>query len=57
MAGSHSAGSRATGPDLVCRLAGRLLVRGKIDLFSLDALVNMASAAALHVEMRNGEAA
>jgi predicted XRE-type DNA-binding protein len=33
------------------------LVRGKIDLFSLDALVNMASAAGLHVEMRVREAA
>lgn len=28
------------------------LVRGKINLFGLDALVNMASAAGLHVEMR-----
>ncbi|HEX2886296.1 helix-turn-helix domain-containing protein [Vineibacter terrae] len=28
------------------------LVRGKIDLFGLDALVNMAAAAGLHVEMR-----
>ncbi len=28
------------------------LVRGKIDLFSLDALVNMASMAGLHIEMR-----
>ncbi len=28
------------------------LVRGKISLFGLDALVNMASAAGLHVEMR-----
>ena len=27
------------------------LVRGKIDLFSLDALVNMVAAAGLHVEM------
>jgi len=27
------------------------LVRGKIDLFSLDALVNMVVAAGLHVEM------
>ena len=33
------------------------LVRGKIDLFSLDALVNMASTAGLHVEMRVLEAA
>lgn len=33
------------------------LVRGKIDLFSLDALVNMASKAGLHVEMRVLEAA
>ena len=28
------------------------LVRGKINLFGLDALVNMATAAGLHVEMR-----
>lgn len=28
------------------------LTRGKIDLFGLDSLVNMAAAAGLHVEMR-----
>lgn len=28
------------------------LVRGKINLFGLDALVNMATAAGLHIEMR-----
>lgn len=28
------------------------LMRGKINLFSLDALVNMAAAAGLHVEVR-----
>ena len=33
------------------------LVRGKIDLFSIDALVNMASAAGLQIEMRVREAA
>jgi predicted XRE-type DNA-binding protein len=33
------------------------LVRGKINLFGLDALVNMASAAGLHVEMRVRKAA
>ncbi|ALM81772.1 helix-turn-helix domain-containing protein [Bordetella sp. N] len=33
------------------------LMRGKIDLFGLDALVNMASAAGLHVEMRIRETA
>ncbi|MBN8762413.1 MAG: transcriptional regulator [Thiobacillus sp. 63-78] len=33
------------------------LMRGKIDLFALDALVNMATAAGLHVEMRVLEAA
>ena len=33
------------------------LMRGKIDLFSLDALVNMATAAGLHIEMRVVEAA
>ncbi|MEZ5669903.1 MAG: XRE family transcriptional regulator [Alphaproteobacteria bacterium] len=32
------------------------LMRGKIDLFALDTLVNMAVAAGLHVEMRIGEA-
>lgn len=33
------------------------LMRGKINLFSLDALVNMAAAAGLHIEMRVLEAA
>ena len=33
------------------------LVRGKINLFGLDALVNMATAAGLHVEMRLMESA
>lgn len=33
------------------------LMRGKISLFGLDALVNMAAAAGLHVEMRILEAA
>jgi predicted XRE-type DNA-binding protein len=33
------------------------LVRGKINLFSLDGLVNMASAAGLHIEMHVREAA
>ena len=28
------------------------LLRGKINLFGLDALVNMAAAAGLHIEMR-----
>lgn len=28
------------------------LVRGEIDLFSVDTLVNMASAAGLHIEMK-----
>jgi predicted XRE-type DNA-binding protein len=32
------------------------LMRGKINLFGLDALVNMAAAACLHVEMRVLEA-
>ena len=32
------------------------LMRGKISLFALDALVNMATAAGLHVEMRILEA-
>lgn len=32
------------------------LMRGKINLFSLDALVNMALAAGLHIEMRVLEA-
>jgi predicted XRE-type DNA-binding protein len=32
-------------------------MRGKINQFALDALVNMAVAAGLHVEMRVGEAA
>ena len=33
------------------------LMRGKIDLFGLDTLVNMAVAAGLHVEIRIAEAA
>lgn len=33
------------------------LMRGKISLFGLDALVNMATAAGLHVELRILEAA
>ncbi|KGB53352.1 XRE family transcriptional regulator [Sphingopyxis sp. LC81] len=33
------------------------LLRGKIDKFSLDALVNLVSAAGLHIEMRVAEAA
>ena len=32
------------------------LMRGKINLFGLDALVNMATAAGMHVEMRVREA-
>jgi predicted XRE-type DNA-binding protein len=33
------------------------LLRGKINLFGLDTLVNMVAAAGLHVEMRIAEAA
>jgi predicted XRE-type DNA-binding protein len=33
------------------------LMRGKIELFGLDTLVNMISAAGLHVEMRISKAA
>jgi len=33
------------------------LLRGKINLFALDSLVNMAAAAGLHIEMRVLEAA
>lgn len=33
------------------------LVRGRIDLFALDSLVNMAAAAGMHVEIRVLEAA
>ena len=33
------------------------LVRGKIDLFSLDMLVNMVTAAGLHIELRVLDAA
>ena len=33
------------------------LMRGKISLFSLDALVSMAAAAGLHIEMRVMDAA
>jgi len=33
------------------------LVRGKIDLFSIDTLINMLAAAGLHVEMQIAKAA
>ncbi|MBM3642537.1 MAG: XRE family transcriptional regulator, partial [Alphaproteobacteria bacterium] len=33
------------------------LMRGKINLFGLDALVNMAAAAGLHIEMHVRDAA
>jgi predicted XRE-type DNA-binding protein len=33
------------------------LVRGKIDLFSIDMLINMASAADLHVDLKIARAA
>ncbi|HEU0082666.1 MAG TPA: XRE family transcriptional regulator [Bradyrhizobium sp.] len=33
------------------------LMRGKIELFGLDTLVNMIGAAGLHVEMRISDAA
>lgn len=33
------------------------LVRGKVDLFSLDALVNMLAAAGLHIELQVAKAA
>jgi predicted XRE-type DNA-binding protein len=33
------------------------LVRGKINLFAIDTLVNMLAAAGLHVEMQIGKAA
>jgi predicted XRE-type DNA-binding protein len=33
------------------------LMRGKIDLFSIDTLVNMIGAAGLHMEMQIGKAA
>ena len=33
------------------------LIRGKIELFGLDSLVNMAAAAGLHVEMRVAQVA
>ncbi len=33
------------------------LMRGKINVFALDALVNMAAAAGLHIEMRIVDAA
>jgi predicted XRE-type DNA-binding protein len=33
------------------------LVRGKIELFAIDALVNMAAAAGLHVELKLRKAA
>jgi predicted XRE-type DNA-binding protein len=33
------------------------LIRGRIDLFAIDSLVNMLAIAGLHIEMRIGKAA
>ena len=51
--------SQAQAADLMGVTQPRVsdLMRGKIDLFSLDALVNMSSAAGCRVEMRLAKAA
>jgi predicted XRE-type DNA-binding protein len=44
---------------LLIKTAGKItdLMRGKIDLFGLDSLVNMLAAAGMHVEVRVARAA
>ena len=56
---AHSGLSQAQAAELFGVTQPRVsdLVRGKISLFGLDALVNMATAAGLHVELRVREAA
>ena len=56
---THSGMSQAEAAKLFGVTQPRVsdLMRGKINLFSLDALVNMAAAAGLHIEMRVLEAA
>ncbi len=50
----HEGLSQAQAAKLMAVTQPRIsdLVRGKIDLFSLDTLVNMLSAAGLHVELK-----
>lgn len=56
---AHSEMSQAQAAKLLGVTQPRVsdLMRGKINLFALDALVNMAAAAGLHIEMRVLEAA
>lgn len=56
---AHSGISQAQAAELFGVTQPRVsdLVRGKINLFGLDALVNMATAAGLQVELRILEAA
>ena len=56
---THSGMSQAEAARLLGVTQPRVsdLMRGKINLFGLDALVNMATAAGLHIEMRVLEAA
>jgi len=56
---THSGMSQAEAAKLFGVTQPRVsdLMRGKINLFGLDALVNMATAAGLHVEMQVFEAA
>ena len=51
--------SQVQAAKLLCVTQPRVsdLMRGKINLFGLDALVNMAAAAGLHIEMRVLDAA
>jgi predicted XRE-type DNA-binding protein len=56
---THSEISQAQAAKLLGVTQPRVsdLMRGKINLFALDALVNMTTAAGLHIEMRVLEAA
>jgi predicted XRE-type DNA-binding protein len=56
---THSEMSQAQAAELLGVTQPRVsdLMRGKINLFALDALVNMTTAAGLHIEMRVLEAA
>jgi predicted XRE-type DNA-binding protein len=56
---THSEMSQAQAAKLLGVTQPRVsdLMRGKINLFALDALVNMTTAAGLHIEMRVLEAA
>jgi predicted XRE-type DNA-binding protein len=56
---AHEMASQAQAAELLGATQPRVsdLMRGKINLFDLDAPVSMATAAGLHIEMRVFEAA